>query len=128
LTATIRTEPARFAVAVADKTVTVGTAVPVAAVKVGVYIWVAVGEGGSVGNALGTGKVGNGAKVTVPKLNNAVGVATVPSLGKTLGLGTTFEAFRDPHWGKLIRMEQRKQHIIRNKPGKSILPICPCSL
>ena len=79
-----------------------------------------------VGNALGAGNVGKGVNVPEPKLNKAVGVATIPTLGKTIGLGTTLEELRVEN--KLIIMEQRKQNPSRNKPGKSILPIHPCWL
>jgi hypothetical protein len=81
LTATIKTVP--LFVAVAGGTVTVGSRVgndvsdAIGIIGVGetcVGVWVWVGRAVSVGRAVEVGKVGNGAKVTVPKLNSAVGV------------------------------------------------------
>jgi len=122
--ATIFTEP--LLVAVVGGTVTVGIGVTVVVGLIGVDVSVPVGGGVSVGNAVETGKVGNGANVTVPKLNKAVGVATVPSLGKTLGLGSVVEELRDLNGNKLISVEQRQQKARTNTPGKSILPVGPC--
>ena len=85
-----------------------------------------MGGGVSVGNAVEGGKVGNGVKVAKSKLNNAVGVACVPSLGKTMGLGTMSEEPRDGN--QLIRMEQRKQNTTSTKQDISILPVWPCWL
>jgi hypothetical protein len=79
-----------------------------------------------VGNALGAGNVGNGVNVAKPKLNKGVGVGPIPTLGKTIGLGTALEELRVE--SKLIRMEQRKQNPSRITPGKRILPIHPCWL
>jgi len=105
-----------------------GVAVAVGAVCVGVSV--PVGGDVRVGNAVEVGKVGivNGVNVTGPKLNKGVGVATIPVLGKIFGLGTAVGELRDANGNKLIRIEQRKQNTNRIKPGKSILPICPCWL
>ena len=80
----IRTVPLFVAVAGGLVTVgsTVGSSVPVAVGRLAVGessvgVWVSVGKTVSVGNEVGVGNVGNGAKVTVPKLNNAVGVAPI---------------------------------------------------
>ena len=126
LSAMIRTEP--LLAAVAGGLVTVGSAVPVAVGAVGVGITVAVNAIVSVGKALGAGNVGNGVNVARPKLNKGVGVDPIPTLGKTIGLGTAVEGLRDANWNKLIRIEQKKQNRSRIKLGKRILPICPCWL
>lgn len=81
-----------------------------------------------VGNALGTGNVGKGVNVTEPKLNKGVGVGPISTLGNILGLGTAVEVLREVNGNKLIRMEQKKQNMSRNRPGKRILPIGPCRL
>lgn len=86
-----------------------------------------MGGGVSVGNAVEGGKVGNGVNVAKSKLNKAVGVAAIPTLGKTFGLGVIGE-LRNPDENKLIRIEQRQQDASRNKDGKSILPVRPCWL
>ena len=84
-----------------------------------------MGAGVSVGSAVEVGNVGNGGKVTVPKLNKAVGVTSVPSPGKTTGLATTFEGLRDRT--KLSEMEHRQQRTRRSPPARTNLPLCPCS-
>jgi hypothetical protein len=122
----IRTEP--LLAAVAGGLVTVGSAVPVAVGTVWVGVPVPVGGLVSVGKALGARNVGNGVNVAKPKLNKGVGVSPIPILGKTIGLGTAVEESRDANWNKLIRIEQKKQNRSRIKPGKRILPICPCWL
>ncbi len=126
LTAVIRTEP--LLAAVAGGLVTVGSGVPVAVGIVCVGSSVPVGGLVRVGKTLGTGNVGNGVNVAKPKLNKGVGVGPIPTLGKTIGLGTAVEELRDANWNKLIRIEQKKQNMSRIKPGKRILPICPCWL
>ena len=87
----------RAMVAVGSETVTVGNGVPVAAGGVGVNVAVVVGRPVRVGKALGAGNVGNGVNVPEPKLNKAVGVEPIPTLGKTIGLGTALEELRVPH-------------------------------
>ena len=87
-----------------------------------------MGRGVSVGNAVEEGKVGNGVNVAKSKLNKAVGVAPIPTLGKTFGPGVMFGELRNPDENKLIRIEQRQQDASRNKDGKSILPVRPCWL
>jgi len=124
LTAAITTDP--LLAAVAGGLVTVGSAVSVAAGMVCVGVSVAVGRLVSVGNALGIGNVGKGVKVPEPKLNKAVGVAPVSTLGKIFGLGTGLEELRDANGNRLIRMEQKKQTTSRIKPGIRILPTWPC--
>jgi len=94
-----------------------------------VGVWVPVGRAVSVGNAVEGvegGKVGKGVNVGKSKLNKAVGVAAIPSLGKAFGLGTIVEEFRGRN--KLIKTEQRQQNTSRSKLGKTILPTCPCWL
>src|SRR5678815_3489638 len=107
LTPVMRTEPAGCVVAVGSAIVTVGSGVPVAVGKVCVEVSVAVivGRFVRVGKALGAGKVGNGVNVPEPKLNKAVGVNPIPTLGKTIGVGTALEELRLPHWNRLSRME-----------------------
>ena len=130
LTATIRTEPLLVGVA----GMTVGIAVSVGtddAVTVGksctdVGVSVPVGGGVRVGNGVEEGKVGTENGVRLAKLNKAVGVATTPTPGKTMGLGGIVEALRGRN--TLTRTEQRQQNTSRTKPGNSILPICPCWL
>jgi len=90
---------------------------------------VPVGEAVRVGNAVGTKlvRVGNGVNVGKSKLNNGVGVAcgpSVPSVGKTLGLGRALEGSRDRNRG--IRTEQRQQNASTNRAGIRILTTCPC--
>jgi hypothetical protein len=124
LTPAITTDP--LLAAVAGGLVTVGSAVSVAAGMVCVGVTVAVGRLVSVGKALGIGNVGKGVNVPEPKLNKAVGVAPVSTLGKIFGLGTALEELRDANGNRLIRMEQKKQPTNRIKPGIRILPTWPC--
>jgi hypothetical protein len=125
LTAAITTDPL-LAMVAGGGFVTVGRAVSVAAGTVGVGVSVAVGGLVSVGNALGIGNVGKGVNVPEPKLNKAVGVAPVSTLGKIFGLGTTLEELRDANGNRPIRREQRKQNTSRIRPGIRILPTWPC--
>ena len=132
----ITTELTLVAVAVAGRFVAVGIGdavalgidVPVAVGTNRVGVWVPVGEAVRVGNAVGTKdvRVGNGANVGKSKSNKRVGVACVPSVGKTLGLGRTFEELREGN--KLIRIEQRQQNASSNRAGLRTLTICPCWL
>jgi hypothetical protein len=104
-----------------------GIEVAVAVGAMDVAVSVKVSEGVRVGNALGKGSVGNGVEVGKSNSNKAVGVASVPEVvGKILGLGTTFEGFREG--SKASGMEQRQQNATSNKPGITILPACPWRL
>jgi hypothetical protein len=106
LTVVITTEP--LLDTVGGRLVTVGRGVTVPVGMVWVEVCVSVDGLVTVGNALGTKTVGNGVNVTEPKLNKAVGVAPMTSLGKTFGLGEVFEEFCDLNGNKLSRMEHRK--------------------
>ena len=77
-----------------------------------------------LGKGVEEGEVGNGANVTVPKLNKGVGVAPIPSLGNTMGLGNGLEGLRDG--SKLTTAEHRQQNASKINPGKRTLPTCPC--
>jgi len=133
-TAIITTELTLVAVAVGGGFVAVGVRdavpvalgidVPVAVGTNGVGVWVPVGEAVRVGNAVGTKDVPVGNGVNVEKLNKGVGVACVPSVGITVGLGGTSEGLRDGNKG--IRTEQRQQNPSRNRAGISTLTTCPC--
>jgi len=135
-TAIITTELTLVAVAVAGGFVAVGIGdadavplgidVPVAVGTNRVGVWVPVGEAVRVGNAVGTKAVcvGNGVNVGKSKLNKGVGVACVPSVRKTLGLGRALEGLRDGSKG--IRTEQRQQNASSNRAGIRTLTICPC--
>lgn len=90
----------------------------------GVSVSVPVGTAVKVGNAVGGGSVGNGVKVTEPKLNKEVGVAATPWLGKTTGLGTALTASRER--SRLNSTKNPQQVESRNKPGKSTFPTDPC--
>jgi hypothetical protein len=134
LTAIITTERTFVAVAVGGGFVAVGTGdadavapgvdVPVPVAANGVGVWVAAGEGVRVGNAVGTKAVEVGNGVNVEKWNKGVGVACVPSVGKTVGLGRILEGLRDGNKG--IINEQRQQNATRNRAGIRTLTICPC--
>jgi len=104
-----------------DVAVTVGVGVGTVCVGMGV----AVARSGVVGNAVGATRVGKGVE---PKPNSAVGVACVPVLVKKMGLGVIPEVLRAPTGIKRKRTEHRQQNTNRNKPGKRILPSCPCWL
>jgi hypothetical protein len=104
--------------------VPVGIAVPVAVGTDGAGVWVPVGEGVRLGNAVGTKAVEVGNGVNVEKWNKAVGVACVPSVGKTVGPGGILEGLRDDNKG--IASEQRPQNASRNRAGIRTLTICPC--
>ena len=104
--------------------VALGIAVPVAVGTNGVGVWVPVGEAVRVGNAVGTKDVPVGNGVNVEKSNKGVGVACVPSVGKTVGLGRILEGLRDGNKG--ITNEQRQQNPSRNRAGISTLTTCPC--
>jgi hypothetical protein len=127
LTAMIWTEPpvGTGESVIVGRFVSVGraVAVPVAVGAIWVTVGVSVGRLVRVGKGLEVGKVGNGAYVTVPKLNKAVGVATAPRLGKTTGLGTRFAGSRRE--ARPTRTEHRQQEPIK-KTGRRIFPICPC--
>lgn len=84
-----------------------------------------MGGGVRVGNAVGTKDVRVGNGVNVAKLNKEVGVACIPSVGKTLGLGRALEELRDVSKG--IRTKQRQQNTSNNRAGMRTLTICPCS-
>jgi hypothetical protein len=58
--------------------VVVGIAVSVIDGRLGIVVGLPVGEGVSVGNGEGPGKVGKGVNVAPPKLNRGVGVDPVP--------------------------------------------------
>jgi len=136
LTAIIATELTLVAVAVGGGFVAVGTGdadavalgidVPVAVGTNPVGVRVPVGEAVRVGNAVGTKAVRVGNGVNVEKLNKGVGVACVPSVGKTLGLGGTLEGLREGNKG--IKTEQRQQNPSRNRAGIRTLTTCPCWL
>jgi hypothetical protein len=130
-TAIITTELTLVAVAVGiGDAVALGIDVPVAVGtnRVGVWVPVPVGEGVRVGKAVGTKdvRVGNGVNVEKSKPNKGVAVTWVPSVGKTVGLGSTLEGLRDGNKG--IRTEQRQQNASRNRAGIRTLMICPCWL
>lgn len=76
-----------------------------------------------MGNGVGTKNVDVGNGVKVRKSNKPVGVASVPSVGKRTGLGRGVEG-RGRNQG--IRLEQTQHITNRNKPGRRILPHCPC--
>ena len=131
-TAIISTELTLVAVAVGGGFVAVGIgdalgiAVPVGGGTNPVGVWVPVGEAVRVGNAVGTKdvRVGRGVNVGKSKLNKGVGVACVPSVGKTVGLGRALEGLRDGSKG--ISNEQRQQNPSRNRTGMRTLTTCPC--
>ena len=104
--------------------VALGVDVPVAVGTDRVGVWVPVGEGVRVGNAVGTKNVRVGNGVNVEKPNKGVAVTWVPSVGKTVGLGSTLEGLRDGNKG--IRTEQRQQNTSSNRAGIRTLMICPC--
>jgi hypothetical protein len=106
--------------------VSVGSGVMVAVGIPCVGVSVPVGKGVIVGNGVGTKAVdvGNGVKVGKSKLNKGVGVSCVPCVGKRTGLDTELEGVRGRNQG--IRLEQTQQNTSRNKPGRRILPHCPC--
>ena len=83
-----------------------------------------VGEGERVGNAVGMKDVRVGNGVNVEKTNKGVGVACVPSVGKTVGLGETLGVLRAGKKG--IINEQRQQNPSRNRAGIRTLTTCPC--
>jgi hypothetical protein len=112
-------------VAVADGFVFVGIGVLVAVGTTCVGVCVPVGGPGVVGSEVGAARVGNG---LAPKLNKAVGVACVATLGKMIGLGGIAGELRGPAGNNVNRIEQRQQNTSKNKPGKSVLPSCPCWL
>ena len=101
-----------------------GIAVPVAGGTNPVGVWVPVGEAVRVGNAVGTKDVRLGNGVNVEKTNKGLGVACVPSVGKTVGLGRALEGLRDGSKG--ISNEQRQQNPSRNRVGIRTLTTCPC--
>jgi hypothetical protein len=115
----------RIAVAVGGALVAVGTgdavgmgvdvlkAVAVACVGDGVP----VREGVKLGNDVGTKNVRVGNGVRVGKLNREVGVASVPRVGKTSGLGGTSEGARERSKG--IGARQRQQNKTPSSPGMS---------
>ena len=82
-----------------------------------------MGEEVNVGNGVGTKNVEVGNGVKVRKSNKPVGVTCVPSVGKMTGLGRGEEE-RGRNQG--IRLEQTQHNTIKNKPGRRILPNCPC--
>ena len=125
-TVTITIEPLLAAVGGGFVTVGSGVAVSVGTAWVGVSV--PVGKLVTLGKGLGAGKVGKGVKVPKPKLKRGVGVATIPTLGKTLGLGTAVAEPRAVKGNKPIRTEQRKQNTSRTMPGKRIFPSGPCWL
>ena len=108
-TAIIRTEPpvtgTRFVGVDVDIMVTVG--------EIRVEVGVSVGACVLVATVVAAGNVGNGVKVTDPKLNKAVGVASIPSVGKTPGLGVIIDGFCDRK--KPMGIEQSEQNTIRIK-------------
>jgi len=132
LTAIISTERILVAVAVGSGFVAVGTGdavalgigVPVPVAANGVEVWVPVGEGVRDGNAVTTKAVEVGSGVNVEKWNKEVGVACVPSVGETVGLGDRLEGLRDCSKG--IRSEQRQQNASRNRTGIRTLTVRPC--
>ena len=101
-----------------------GIAVPVGGGTNPVGVWVPVGEAVRVGNAVGTKDVRLGNGVNVEKTNKGLGVACVPSVGKTVGLGRALEGLRDGSKG--ISNEQRQQNPSRNRTGIRTLTTCPC--
>ena len=133
-TAIISTELTLVAVAVAGGFVTLGLGdadavalgldVPVAVGTNPVGVWVPVGEGVRVGNPVGKKDVRVGNGVNVEKSNKGVGVACVPSVGKTLGLGRALEGLRAGNKG--ITTEQRQQNTSSNRAGIRTLTTCPC--
>ena len=104
--------------------VDVGIVVTVGEIWVDVAVSVLVS--GLVAAAVGNGKVGNGVNVTGPKLNKAVGVASIPCVGKTPGLGVIV----DGSWERKKRRgnEQSEQNASRIKIDNNILPVRPCWL
>ena len=129
-TAIISTELTLVAVAVGGGFVAVGIgdalgiAVPVGGGTNPVGVWVPVGEAVRVGNAVGTKDVRLGNGVNVEKTNKGLGVACVPSVGKTVGLGRALEGLRPGKKG--ISNEQRQQNPSRNRVGIRTLTTCPC--
>jgi hypothetical protein len=99
-------------------------------VTVGVDVTVSVGAGVAVGKGEGIKgvEVGNGVNVGKLKLNKGVGVACPPAVGNRFGLGTTVAGLRDRVGSRLNNPEQMQQNISKARPGKSILPSCPCWL
>jgi hypothetical protein len=104
--------------------VAVGIDVEVVVGANGVEVGIPVGEGVSVGKAVGTNDVRVENGVNVAKLNKEVGVTCVPSVGKTSGLGSASEGSRDG--SKEIGTTQRQQITRSNKAGIRILMTCPC--
>ena len=100
----------------------VSVAVGISCVEVGTPVTEAV----RLGKGVEEGKVGNGAKVTVPKSNKPVGVATLPWLGTRTGLATGLGEL--PDRARLARAEQRQQTISRTMADRRILPNGPCWL
>ena len=132
LTAIISTERILVAVAVGAGFVAVGTGeavalgigVPVPVAANGVAVKMPVGEGVRLGNAVGTKAVEVGSGVNVEKWNKEVGVACVPSVGETVGLGERSEGL--PGRSKGIRSEQRQQNASRNRTGIRTLTVRGC--
>lgn len=111
---------------VAGRLVAVGSGVTVSVGSMAVEVAVVVGAAVTVGSAVELGNVGNGVKVSRPKLYKGVGVAVISPPGSTLGPGTTFDALRER--SRPTGMEQRAQRTGRDKQENRILPVCPCWL
>ena len=80
-----------------------------------------VGSGVNVGSAVAKGKVAKGVNVGKSKLNNGVGVASVPDVGKIFGLGTAVEGARRENTNDRQRDQPGDAHYaVRYRAGERL--------